>query len=42
MLSFKNKFTFEKRKDEASRIMVKYPDRRPIIIEKHSKCSFQY
>lgn len=40
MSSFKNKFAFEKRKEEATRIMEKYPDRRPIIIEKHHKCQY--
>ena len=34
MRSFKEKFRFEKRYDEAHRIMEKYPDRFPIICEK--------
>ena len=32
--SFKERFTFEKRQDEALRIMKKYPDRVPIIVER--------
>ena len=40
MSTFKNKFTFEKRKEESSRIMEKYIDRKPIIIEKHHKCTY--
>lgn len=31
---FKSKFPFEKRKSEADRIMKKYPDRIPVIVEK--------
>lgn len=34
MSSFKEKFPLQKRKDEAIRIMKKYPDRIPIIVEK--------
>lgn len=34
MQEFKKKFSFEKRRDEAERIMKKYPDRVPIIVEK--------
>lgn len=34
--SFKERFSFEKRSQEASRIMKKYPDRVPIIVEKDS------
>ena len=34
--SFKKRFTFEKRQDEALRIMKKYPDRIPIIVERSS------
>ena len=32
--SFKERFSFEKRQDEALRIMKKYPDRVPIIVER--------
>ena len=34
--SFKERFTFETRQDEALRIMKKYPDRIPIIVERSS------
>ena len=34
MKSFKEKFDFEKRADEATRIKKKYPDRIPVIVEK--------
>ena len=34
-LTFKEKFSFEKRKEESSRIKTKYPDRIPIIVEKN-------
>ena len=40
MVDFKNKYKFDKRKDESIRIMQKYPERRPIIIEKHHKCEY--
>ena len=40
MVDFKNKYKFNKRKDESIRIMQKYPERRPIIIEKHHKCEY--
>jgi GABA(A) receptor-associated protein len=40
MNDFKNKHTFEKRISEATRILEKYPDRYPIIIEKHNKCEY--
>ena len=33
-LSFRDKFPFQKRLDESTRIMEKYPDRVPIICEK--------
>ena len=35
--SFKQKHPFEKRKLESERIMVKYPTRIPIIVERYSK-----
>ena len=31
--NFHNEFTFEKRKTEASRILIKYPDRIPVIVQ---------
>lgn len=34
---FKEQHTFAKRKEEAERIRKKYPDRIPIIAEKHAK-----
>jgi len=34
-LSFKEEHSFEKRKNEANRILIKYPDRLPIIVEKN-------
>jgi len=34
--SFKEKFPFEKRADEANRIKIKYPNRIPVIVEKTS------
>ena len=33
-MSFKQKHAFEKRKDEAHRILQKYPERIPVICEK--------
>ena len=33
-VDFRDKFSFNKRQDEAYRIMEKYPDRIPIICEK--------
>ena len=33
-MNFKRKFSFEKRYNEANRIILKYPDRIPIVIEK--------
>lgn len=33
MSNFRNKYPFEKRKDESSRIRIKYPDRIPTIVE---------
>ena len=40
MNNFKNKHTFDRRVKESQRILEKYPDRFPIIIEKHRKCDF--
>ena len=37
-MSFKLNNTFEKRKDDSDKIITKYPNRIPIIVEKASKC----
>ncbi len=34
--SFKREFAFENRLDESTRVLTKYPDRKPIICEKYS------
>tara|TARA_B110000208_G_C11790258_1_gene437199 strand:+ start:391 stop:741 length:351 start_codon:yes stop_codon:yes gene_type:complete len=39
MSCFKNKFDFEKRLEESTRIIEKYPDRIPIIVERSEKCT---
>lgn len=36
MKSFKNQHSFSKRKEESKRILIKYPDRIPIIVENSS------
>ena len=36
MEQFKNKYSFNKRKDESESVIKKYPDRIPIIVQKHS------
>jgi GABA(A) receptor-associated protein len=33
-MKFKNEFSFEKRREESNRVMLKYQDRLPIICEK--------
>ena len=38
-LFFKDEIPFAMRKEEASRILSKYPDRIPIIIERSEECS---
>ena len=38
-MGFKQEFTFEQRKEEASRVLQKYSDRLPIICEKNSLAS---
>lgn len=35
---FKDKYTFEDREAEAARVLMKYPDRIPIIVEKDPRC----
>ena len=39
-MKFKTETKFEDRKSESSKIMKKYPQRIPIIIEKSEKCIF--
>ena len=34
--AFKDKFTFEERREESAKVAVKYPDRIPIICEKNA------
>ena len=36
--TFKNKYSFEKRSQESKTIKEKYPDRIPIIVQKHYSC----
>ena len=38
---FKKKHTYEKRIQESNNIMIKYPDRIPIIVEKYKDCNLQ-
>lgn len=35
MNKFKNKHSFDKRKEESDNVIVKYPDRIPIIVQKY-------
>ena len=42
MKSFKEKFDFEKRSYEATRIKKKYPDRIPVIVEKAQQSNMPY
>lgn len=37
-MNFKEKYDLDQRKLESSKIMKKYPERIPIIVEKHTKC----
>jgi len=41
MVLFKDEFTFEKRKEEANRILEKYPDRIPIICERNKNSTIE-
>ena len=34
MVDFKRQHPFEKRKEESTRIMAKYPDKLPLIVER--------
>ena len=36
MEQFKNKYSFNKRKDESESVIKKYPDRIPIIVQKRA------
>ena len=36
--TFKKKYSFEKRSQESNTIKEKYPDRIPIIVQKHNEC----
>jgi hypothetical protein len=38
-MNFKNKFSLKNRVEESSRILLKYPDRVPIICEKNNRYS---
>lgn len=40
-MRFKNKYTFEERKKQVSDVLVKHPDRIPIICERHELTSKQ-
>tara|TARA_Y100000389_G_scaffold201575_2_gene244614 strand:- start:2906 stop:3253 length:348 start_codon:yes stop_codon:yes gene_type:complete len=35
MNNFQNKYSFDKRKEESDNVIEKYPDRIPIIVQKH-------
>jgi GABA(A) receptor-associated protein len=39
--SFKSQHSLEKRQKESSRIRTKFPDRIPVIVEKHEKSAMQ-
>jgi GABA(A) receptor-associated protein len=39
-MSYKKKYSFQQRAEESSRVLVKYPDRIPIICEKSSSASY--
>lgn len=38
-MRFKNEFSFERRRDESTRVLNRYPDRVPIICEKNRTAS---
>lgn len=40
MGNFKDKHNFKLRQEEASKIINKYPDRIPVIVEKHNSCEY--
>ena len=39
-MNFKSKHSLELRKEESNKIINKYPDRIPIIVEKHKSCNY--
>jgi len=41
MSNFKKKHSLELRTEEANKIIDKYPDRIPIIVEKHNSCDYE-
>lgn len=41
MDNFKNKYSFNKRKEESNNVIKKYPDRIPIIVQRHSSTDIQ-
>ncbi|XP_023513717.1 autophagy-related protein 8i-like [Cucurbita pepo subsp. pepo] len=38
--SFKNEFSYVQRSEESFEILIKYPDRVPVIVERYEKCEF--
>lgn len=40
MSNYKTKFTFQERYDEVTKVLIKHPDRLPIICEKNEKSVF--
>lgn len=38
-MTFKTKYSFQKRKDEANKILVQYSDKIPVIVEKHKQAT---
>jgi GABA(A) receptor-associated protein len=40
MTKFKEKYTLQLRKEESDKIINKYPDRIPVIVEKHHSCEY--
>ncbi len=41
MSEFKQRFSFEKRREETMKIMEKYPDKIPIVVERNKNCKIQ-
>ena len=41
MSEFKLRFSLEKRKEETLKIMAKYPDKIPVVVEKNPNCKIQ-
>lgn len=40
-MNFKKKYSLEKRKEESNKILLKYPEKIPIIVERSKKCSLE-